>query len=144
MKILLVSAIMSERRQPVFPLGLAYLSASLRQAGHQIGAFDVHLHKDYLHDLKQAVSDFHPDAIGVSMRNLDNQRYNAPVSYISPAKSIVNACREVSTARIIIGGSGYSIAPGPLLDYLGADYGIIGEGENALVILLRTIETGAE
>jgi radical SAM superfamily enzyme YgiQ (UPF0313 family) len=48
---------------------------------------------------------------------------------------------EVSTAPIL-GGAGFSIHPGAILEYLGASMGIQGEGETAFPELLKRLQTG--
>ena len=45
---------------------------------------------------------------------------------------------------IILGGSGFSLFPRPLLELTGADYGICGEGESGLVALLAALENGGD
>jgi radical SAM superfamily enzyme YgiQ (UPF0313 family) len=143
MKILLVQANKSEGMVPVFPLGLAYLAGSLHKMGHEIRSFVLSFQKDYKQGLNKAIAEFCPDVIGVSLRNLDNQRYSAPVSFLPEAREVVKICQESSKAKIIVGGSGFSIAPEQLLEYLGLDLGIAGEGEEALVHLLQAIEEGS-
>jgi radical SAM superfamily enzyme YgiQ (UPF0313 family) len=143
MKILLVQANKSEGMVPVFPLGLAYLAGSLHKMGHEIRSFDLPFQRDYKQGLNKAIAEFCPDVIGVSLRNLDNQRYSAPVSFLPEARGVVKICQESSKAKIIVGGSGFSIAPEQLLDYLGLDLGIAGEGEEALVHLLQSIDEGS-
>jgi radical SAM superfamily enzyme YgiQ (UPF0313 family) len=41
---------------------------------------------------------------------------------------------------VILGGSGFSIFPGRLLEIAGADFGIAGEGESGLVALIDALE----
>jgi len=48
----------------------------------------------------------------------------------------VAACRACSGAPVVLGGAGYSIFPRPALAYLGADFGIRGDGEAAFPALL--------
>ncbi|MCX6004005.1 MAG: radical SAM protein [Chloroflexi bacterium] len=140
MRILLVSGNKPGERLPVFPLGLAYLAGSLNKMGHEIIGFDVAFHRDYKEPLKKAIAEFCPEAIGISLRNLDNQRYSSPISFLPEARAVVKVCQESSKAKIIVGGSGFSIAPEQLLNYLGADLGIVGEGERAISDLAQAIE----
>jgi radical SAM superfamily enzyme YgiQ (UPF0313 family) len=140
MRILLISANKSERLLSVFPLGLAYLAGSLRRKGHEIRGFDVLFHREYKERLKEVIADFCPDVIGISVRNLDNQQYSSPTSFLPNAREVVQICQDSSKAKIIVGGSGFSIAPEQLLDYLGIDLGIVGEGEAAFSDLLQAIE----
>jgi radical SAM superfamily enzyme YgiQ (UPF0313 family) len=139
MKILLTQAGEVEGIAPVFPLGLAYLAGSLSKNGYEVKSFDLPLEVEYEEGLRQTIVGFCPDIVGVSLRNLDNQRYSAPVSFLTEAKQVVRICRQWSKAKVIVGGSGFSIAPQPLLDHLGADLGIVGEGESAVSALVKAI-----
>jgi len=143
MRILLVSANISVGR-PVFPLGLAYLAGSLRKMGHEIRGLDLPFHKEHKETLKKTIAEFCPQAIGISVRNVDNQHYSSPVSFLPGVRSVVEVCQESSPqAKIIVGGSGFSIMPEQLLDYLGVDLGIVGEGETAITDLVQAIEQGS-
>jgi len=144
MRILLVSANKSEGRLPVFPLGLAYLAGSLHKMGHEIRSFDLPFHREYKETLKKTIAGFCPEAIGISLRNLDNQQYSSPISFLPEARAVVEVCQESSKAKVIVGGSGFSIAPEQLLDYLGVDLGIVGEGETAISDLVQAIEEGSD
>jgi len=55
-------------------------------------------------------------------------------------KPVVSQCRRLSAAPIVLGGAGYSIFPQDVLNYLKADMGIQGEGEQAFNSLLNRLE----
>ena len=57
-------------------------------------------------------------------------------SYYDQARRLTQVVREVTSASMIVGGPGFSIMPEAILDYIGADYGVVGEGEQVLVKLL--------
>lgn len=144
MRILLVQANKSEGIAPVFPLGLAYLAGSLLKTRHKVRSFDLYLYRDHKGGLKKTMAEFCPDVVGISLRNLDNQQYSAPVSFLPEVRQAVKICQESSRAKIIVGGSGFSIAPEQLLDYLGVDLGIVGEGETALGDVVQALEEGRD
>jgi radical SAM superfamily enzyme YgiQ (UPF0313 family) len=144
MRILLVQANKSEGIAPVFPLGLAYLAGSLLKTRHKVRSFDLYLYRDHKGGLKKTIAEFCPDVVGISLRNLDNQQYSAPVSFLPEVRQAVKICQESSRAKIIVGGSGFSIAPEQLLDYLGVDLGIVGEGETALGDVVQALEEGRD
>jgi radical SAM superfamily enzyme YgiQ (UPF0313 family) len=54
---------------------------------------------------------------------------------------VISVCRQSSSAKLVIGGSGYSLAPKELLQYLDVDFGIVGEGEEAFLKLVRFLES---
>jgi radical SAM superfamily enzyme YgiQ (UPF0313 family) len=142
MRIMLVSDSKPEGILPIFPLGLAYLAGSLRRKGHEIRSFDLLFHREYKERLKETITEFCPNVIGISVRNLDNQRYSSPTSFLPKTREVVQICQDSSKAKIIVGGSGFSIAPEQLLDYLGIDLGIVGEGEAALGELVQAVKEG--
>jgi radical SAM superfamily enzyme YgiQ (UPF0313 family) len=124
---------------PVFPLGLAYLNAALRRAGHDVRWVDSQIDHQ---PLEEIVSDYQPDFIGISLRNIDDINIrNKEVSFDN-LDVLCQTLRRVSSRPIILGGSGFSIFPAPLLELVGADFGVRGEGEVPLVALINALENG--
>jgi radical SAM superfamily enzyme YgiQ (UPF0313 family) len=140
MKILLISANTESINMPVLPMGLAFVNAALLAQGFETKAINLMGAEDAIKLLNETISEFQPDAIGISVRNIDTQDIKRPKFMLDPVKSMITRCREYSNSPIIIGGPGYSIYPEAALDYLGADMGIKGEGEAAFPALLRRIE----
>jgi radical SAM superfamily enzyme YgiQ (UPF0313 family) len=125
---------------PVFPLGLAYLARGLRDEGYPVEVLDLCFSEDVLIDLKESLERFRPDLIALSLRNLDNLTYPTSVSYLKEVEEVISACRRSSSPKLVIGGSGYSLAPKELLQYLDVDFGIVGEGEEGLPQLVKSLE----
>jgi len=69
-RILLISANRCTTPDPVFPLGLAHLNAALRETGHDCIWLDRLAEADRF---AQIVKDCHPDLIGISLRNIDDE-----------------------------------------------------------------------
>jgi radical SAM superfamily enzyme YgiQ (UPF0313 family) len=143
MKILLISVNREKMPYPVFPLGLAYLARGLRDEGHPFEALDLCFSQDVLIDLKESLERFRPDLIALSLRNLDNLTYPTSVSYLKEVEEVISVCRRSSSAKLVIGGSGYSLAPKELLQYLDVDFGVVGEGEEVLPQLTKSLERGS-
>ena len=78
--------------------------------------------------------------VALSLRNLDNVSYPNYVSYLPFYRQVVQTIRKQSKAPIVIGGSGFSLVPGPLLEFLGADVGIVGEGESSFLSFLNRFD----
>jgi hypothetical protein len=129
---------------PTLPLGPASVAAATESAGHDVLLLDLMFQPDAQSAATDAVRDFRPQAIGVSVRNIDDQAMANPHFLLPPVREIVAACRSVSNAPIILGGAGYSIFPESALRYLGADMGIQGEGEAAFPALLARISGGTD
>ena len=142
MKILLISVNRERMPFPVFPLGLAYIAKALRDEGHQIEVMDLCFSKEVSVSLKSALHRFQPDLIGISLRNLDNLTYPTSISYLKEVEEVVGICRQSTSSRLVIGGSGYSLAPKELLQHLDVDFGIVGEGEGVFPQLARVLEKG--
>ena len=142
MKILLISVNRERMPFPVFPLGLAYIARVLREAGHPMDVMDLCFSQNASVDLKNTLHRFQPGLIGISVRNLDNLTYPTSVSYFKEVEEVIGICRQHGSARLVIGGSGFSLVPHELLLHLDVDFGIVGEGEEVLLQLVRSLEKG--
>ncbi len=142
MKILLISVNRERMPFPVFPLGLAYIAKALREEGHLMDVMDLCFSREVSADLKSTLHRFQPGLIAISLRNLDNLTYPTSVSYLKGVEEVIGICRRQSPSRLVIGGSGFSLAPKELLGHLDVDFGIAGEGEEVLPRLVRSLEKG--
>jgi radical SAM superfamily enzyme YgiQ (UPF0313 family) len=143
MKVLLVSPNIETLPDPVFPLGMAYIAAALQQ--HQIPyqVLDLCFTDNYETALLDALDAWQPDLVGLSLRNVDNVSYPMYTSYLAFYKQVVTVIRQRSTCPIVVGGSAFALMPEKILAYLGADYGVTGEGEIAMVRLVKRLENQA-
>ncbi|MBC8017703.1 MAG: radical SAM protein [Verrucomicrobia bacterium] len=142
MKLLLISANRERDPYPVFPIGLAFLAGPLAAAGHVLTVLDLCFEPDPTLAITSALAEYQPDAVIISLRNLDNVTWPGTRSYLDGVREIVALCHD--RAATIIGGSGFSLMPLEVLAAVGADYGVAGEGENVLPLLLACIESGAD
>ena len=137
MKVLLVSANTLREPYPVYPLGLDYVAGAIAE-NHQVQIADMNSLGGY-DSLTAVIKKFSPDIIGLSLRNIDNTDTTDPRGFIGQYRTIVDVIRKHSDARLVIGGSGFTIFPAETMKALEADYGVIGEGER-LPLLLNAIE----
>jgi radical SAM superfamily enzyme YgiQ (UPF0313 family) len=137
MKVLLVSANRERSPYPVFPLGLAFLSGPLVAAGHQLAVLDLCFTAEPEIAVTDALGEFPAEAMIISIRNIDNVTFPLVRSYLSEIKRIVALFN--GRMPVIVGGSGFSLMPIEILAFLGADYGVAGEGEEVLPRLLECI-----
>jgi radical SAM superfamily enzyme YgiQ (UPF0313 family) len=142
LKLLLISANRERSPYPVFPIGLAFLAGPLAAAGHQLEALDLCFAADPEQAVREALDRCAPQAVVISIRNIDNVTWPASRSYLSGTREVVAACRE--RAPVVLGGSGFSIMPAEVLADLDGDYGIVGEGEEILPLLLEFLERGEQ
>jgi len=133
MKICLVRPTYGSRFQVNPPLSLGYLSASLKANGYD----NVSLVDGSLYELTpaQAVDACRsagvPDVVGI-------QVYTGSHSW---TKSFVALAKEaMPSTRIIVGGPHVTALKGLALEYLGAGYGVMGEGEGPIVQFVRWLE----
>ena len=118
------------------PLGLASVVAAVGPE-HEVRVLDFMFMDDPLAQVDRAVAEFRPDIIGLSVRNIDNQDSVHPEAYAPQVKELVDHLRELGPAPIILGGAGFSVAPREFMEYTGADFGIVGEGEESFVRFLQ-------
>lgn len=142
MKVLLISPNREHLPDPVFPLGLAYVAASIKKEGYDVKVLDLCFSKNVDEDIKTSINDFQPNIIGISIRNIDDVAYPKKYSYISEYKNVVSILRSMSEAPIVLGGSGFTIMPEQFMETLNANYGIVGEGEDTFPKLLKGISSG--
>jgi lipid biosynthesis B12-binding/radical SAM protein len=141
-RILLVSANTCREPLPVYPLGLSVIAAALAAAGHRVEQFDFLAAGESEEALLGKVAEFDPDFVGLSLRNIDNCDSMDPHGYTGIAKRLVDAVRRASPAPVILGGAGFSLMPEEMLAFIGADYGIVGEGERLVRDLIRDLSNG--
>jgi radical SAM superfamily enzyme YgiQ (UPF0313 family) len=142
MKLLLISANRERDPYPVFPIGLACLAGPLAAAGHLLTVLDLCFEPDPALAISAALSKDQPDAVVISLRNLDNVTWPGSRSYLGGLRDIVALCR--TRAVTIIGGSGFSLMPVEILAAVGAHYGVAAEGEEVLPHLLACLEEGGD
>ena len=90
------------------------------------------------------MTDFQPDLVGLSLRNLDNNSYLDPQWVLPITKEVVDAVRSVSEAPIVLGGPAFSLYPKECFDYVQPDVGIYGDGGEAFAQLADSIESGED
>jgi radical SAM superfamily enzyme YgiQ (UPF0313 family) len=142
MRVLLVSANRERIPDPVFPLGLAYVAAATKAAGHTVGFSDLCFGRRPLRSLRDTVNAFRPEVIGLSIRNVDNAAYPLTTDYLAWHRTVVDTLHQSSSAPVVLGGSAFSILPEAYMEALDGDWGISGEGEQRFVILLKAMEDG--
>ena len=118
-----------------FPMGLAYVAAAIRDAGHRVTVYSQDVYHYPEAHLTNYLCENHFDAVAVGV--IGGYYQYAKLLKISDA---INAVPE--RPYYIIGGSGPSPEPEFFLRKTGADVAVIGEGERTIVELLETLEEG--
>ena len=133
MKVLLIGANVASTPYYVYPLGLSMIASALENAGHEARQFDFLKNQMSVESIENEIRLFLPDIIGISLRNIDNVNLMNNQRYLDAVKEIVSKIRHMTEAPVVMGGSGFSIMPEAILKEVGADHGIVGEGESLMV-----------
>ncbi len=125
-------------RPRIPPIGLDYIYDGLAERAHDVLYFDFGTQAPG--DLKHLIRKYNPDIIGISVRNLDDVTITRKQEFITPLQKLVQSLRRLSTAKIVLGGIGFTFMPRELMIATGADFGITGDGEKTLPTLLDDLE----
>lgn len=113
------------------PLGLAYLTSVLRAHGYEVTLLDM---QGLLMDgeaLGQRLAELGADLVGIT----------AMTPTLPEALRVADMVRRVTPqAKIVLGGVHPTLDPAGVLAHPAVDYVLRGEGEQALVELVRAIE----
>ena len=137
LRVLLISANTEKLPDPVFPIGAAYMAAVADAARtHRRHARPL-LPRCRAPRARREDREARPDVVGISLRNLDSSSYPQNTSYIDDYKQLVDGVRALTSApdrarRRRLHGDADTI-----MEYLGADVGVVGEGEMAFPWILR-------
>ncbi len=142
-KILLISTNTTTEPYPVYPLGMSVIATALTQAGHTVKQFDFLAADASMELLEQQLTDFSPDMTGISLRNIDNvdSLTSDENWYLGHVRDITHFLKAKGQT-VLVGGPGFSLMADEILTYLGADHGVVGEGERKMVKLVSMIESG--
>ncbi|HIE08117.1 MAG TPA: lipid biosynthesis B12-binding/radical SAM protein, partial [Desulfarculaceae bacterium] len=145
-RVLLISTNLATTPYVVYPLGMAVIARALNDSDHQVEQFDILAAENDAEILKKMIARFNPDFICFSLRNIDNTDSLSGDAgwYLEQARTTIAEIKTLSPAPTIIGGPAFSLMPEAILEYLEADYGVVGEGEEALPRLLDEIRAGKQ
>lgn len=118
----------------IFPIGLAYVSASLKKGGYEVFTANLdYLEGDTYSILKRLLSehDIHVVCTGGLSRDCHK------------LKEVFDIAREINPAIIsVVGGGIVSSDPEAAMRVLGVDIGVIGEGETTMCELAEALDHG--
>lgn len=140
--VLLVNS--NEMRPPVAPLALDYIGDSLRTAGFGVRLLDLAFASRAPESIAAAVADADPLVVGVTFRNTDDCFLPSRAYFVPRLRELVSTLKAATDAPIVLGGCGYSIFPEKVLDTAGADLGIAGDGEDAMLELATALKRGTD
>lgn len=141
MNVLLVQSSVGPDKEIAFPLGLAYLAASLPE--HNVRMLDLNSVASSEIALQDTIDDFHPDVIGLSFRNTDDQnREKFTYYYRDYFKAEVRLIKQFSPkSYLVVGGSAFSLFPDGIMENNPLiDFGVYLEAEESFPALLGNID----
>ncbi|HEX9061992.1 MAG TPA: radical SAM protein [Clostridia bacterium] len=123
------------------PIGLLYISFSLKEAGHNVDLLDFMFSDNPYEDMVNTIRTIKPDIIGFSVRNLDNQNMLSPDNPLADVKRYILIAKECGI-KTVLGGSAFNTYPKEMFEYTEADYGLAGQGEEYFAQLVDSLESG--
>ena len=115
-----------------YPLGLAYLAAALKHAGHQVHGCDVAVESP--RGLDQRLAQGRYDVVGLAVWHANMHK----------ARRAAARIRERSDALVVVGGPHATIDPYGTLAMVGADLAVLGEGERTFTAVVDAVEAGGD
>ena len=121
---------------PSPPVALDYVAWELEKIG--ICSEVVDLSFIDLAELESLLQQNQYDGVCLTIRNLERTVFSETLHFPLPSiKALVQLVKKYCSGPVIVGGNGFSIMPERILDYLDADYGIYGGGEDSLPLLIQ-------
>lgn len=136
----MLTLINTNRMLPLIgPVGLDYVAGSAGQAGIDVEVLDLALSQDPAESIKEYFSAKQPALVGVSFRNVDDCFWPNADWFVPGLKDTIESIRSLTGAPIVIGGVGFSVFSRKIIEHTGADFGIHGDGETAIIALIRQL-----
>ncbi|HLA78837.1 MAG TPA: radical SAM protein [Vicinamibacteria bacterium] len=139
MRVLLVYANSNRELVASPPVGLSYVASATRDAGHDVSFLDLLFSRQPASDLRRVLRSFRPEAVGFSVRNIDNLVRQRVAWQLDGLSRLLAVVREESQAPIVLGGPAISILGPGVLARLDADFAVVGEGEQSFPKLLGAL-----
>lgn len=144
MRTLMVSTNRHPQPMPVIPYGACLVAEAAEAAGHEVHFLDLMFQADPGGALRDAVTRARPEVVGLSVRNIDNNDMSHPREFIHEVAQLVRIVRDLSGAKVVLGGAALSILPGPILRATGADHAVTGDGDRVYPRLLEALMEGSD
>lgn len=117
--------------QPQMPLGICYIAAVLRKAGHKLILKDSDVEGYTISSLVNAIQELKPNAVFVT----------ATTPIYPSAKQLIECVKRDNKEIItVLGGFHITALPVETMEDCNVDYGVYGEGEITIVELMNRLE----
>lgn len=124
------------------PVGLEYVCNSLVRENIEFDLVDFNFEPDRV--VYDKLRKENIDIVGITVRNTDSV-FLPKVEFFIPAyKKLVERIKNTRECKVVLGGVGFSVFPREVMEYTGADFGVVGYGEEALPKLVRAVREGGD
>ncbi len=124
---------------PIAPIGLDYIYHAAQEAALPVEILDLCLVDHPGEAIAAWFQSHQPRLIGLTLRNVDDCFWPSGKSFLPDLAEIIATIRQHSEAPIVLGGVGFSIFAREVMEYLPVEFGIHGDGEQAMVELYRQL-----
>jgi anaerobic magnesium-protoporphyrin IX monomethyl ester cyclase len=114
------------------PIGLAYVAASLRKAGHDVRVIDAFAERLAGGEVSGRIAEYAPDFVGISCLTTS----------MPFANGLAMEVKEATGAHVVLGGIHPTIFPEKTLENGCVDFVIRGEGDATFPALIDAVEGG--
>jgi radical SAM superfamily enzyme YgiQ (UPF0313 family) len=136
----MLTLINTNRMTPVIgPIGLDYIAASAQKAQIDVEVLDLGLTDEPTQAMKEHFSKGTSELVGISFRNAEDCFWPSADWFVPGLKDTIENIRCMTEAPIAIGGVGFSIFARSLFELIDVDFGIRGDGETAIIELIRQL-----
>lgn len=129
MKVLLIQPPHAGREPSLFPLGLGYIAAALKEIGCEVEVFDIHAHNYSRKETTQKLEKLGYDLVGINA-------FSTQYSYI---KWLTAELKKYHQGKIILGGPLPTYNPSLVLEKTDADICVISEGDATIKEIVENI-----
>ena len=139
----MITLVNTTRMEPVIaPIGLDYVAGAAEAAGLEVEVLDLALAEDPDAALRRYFRDRRPDLVGLTLRNADDCFWPSAEWFVPTLSETVRQVRGLTDAPVVLGGVGFSIFADRVMEETGADFGVRGDGEEAVVCLAHELAGG--
>jgi len=137
-KVLLIQSLTENPEGPIFPMGLASLAAVLREK-HEVRVVDMNLGTTPYEDIETANSEYSPDLIGLSIRNIKVAMPGQHISSIVELRAMIKRIIAIAgETPVVVGGAAFSMYANAIMEHIPEiGLGVVGEGEIAFPQLIE-------
>ena len=137
----MLTLINTNTMQPaIAPIGIDYIAGAAWQACIEVDLVDLCLADNKDATLRDYFSKHNPELVGLSFRNVDDCFWPSCQWFVPKLAEQIAAIRKLTDAPIVLGGVGFSIFAQQIVEHTKADFGIRGDGEQAIIDLYGQLQ----